>query len=65
MVARLERYVLRQKFECAVDFDVIARPTHCVVIEANCQCRKLTICVSDKAACDLVTRTYSMVQSPS
>lgn len=57
MVARLERYVLLQKFECAVGFDVIVRPTHCVVIEANCQCRKLAICVFDKAACGLVTRT--------
>jgi len=56
MVARLERYALLQKSECAVDFDVIAGPTHCAVIKANCQCRKLTICVFDKVACGLVTR---------
>jgi len=57
MVTRLERYAILQKFECAVGFDVIARPTHCVVIKANCQCRKLTICVFDKAACGLVKHT--------
>jgi len=57
MVTRLERYAVLQKSECAVDFDVIARPTLCVVIKANCQCRKLTICVFDKAACGLATDT--------